>query len=195
MKTMEVRICWVSGLALLFILPFLLLTSGAVSSTDAAEAKAAQYIGAESCAKLCHKSAAKGKQLPIWQESKHAKAYGTLGTPEAKAIAKAKGIADPQKADACLKCHTTAHGVSDELLGAKFSKTEGVGCESCHGAGSLYKKMATMKDREKAVAAGLVIPDEKTCLGCHNKKSPTFKSFNFEEMWKKIAHPKPEKKG
>ena len=68
-----------------------------------------------------------------------------------------------------------------------------MGCESCHGAGSEYKSMKVMKDREASVAAGLVIPTEETCTGCHNDKSPTFKGFDFAEYSAKIAHPNPEK--
>ena len=197
MKTTFVRILWVAGLALVLMLPVvLLLHSGLIGGANAEEATpAAQYVGGETCAKICHKSAKQGTQLKIWQASAHAKAFETLGTPEAKKIAAEKGIADPQKADACLKCHVTAPGVSDDLKGAKFANDEGVGCERCHGPGSLYKKRSVMKDREKAVANGLLIPDEKTCLGCHNEESPTYKAFNYEEFLKKIAHPKPAAEG
>ena len=38
----------------------------------------------------------------------------------------------------------------------------------CNGFGGDYKSMKIMKDREAAVAAGLVIPTEETCTGCHN---------------------------
>ena len=197
MRTTFIRISWVLGLAFLLLLPLvLLLQSGLWTTASAEEGEAKpQYIGAVSCAKICHKSAKQGTQLKIWQASAHAKAFETLGTPEAKKIAAEKGIADPQKADACLKCHVTAPGVSDDLKGAKFTNDEGVGCERCHGAGSLYKKRSTMKNREKAVANGLMIPDEKTCLGCHNEESPTYKAFNYEEFLKKIAHPKPAAEG
>ena len=68
------------------------------------EKEVPKYIGAENCGK-CHKSAKKGNQLGMWQESQHSKAYATLASEEAKAIAKEKGIEDPQKAEACLKCH------------------------------------------------------------------------------------------
>ena len=166
---------------------------------EAAEKKPqAAYIGVEACGK-CHKRDSTGNQLGQWKETKHAKAYATLATPEAKKIAAEKGIADPQKDDKCLKCHVTAHGVDASLIaepaeGKKGHQIEdGVGCESCHGPGSLYKKRKTMKSREASVAAGLIIPDEKTCKKCHNEESPTFKGFNYEEMEKKIDHPNPKK--
>ena len=150
------------------------------------------YVGAGGC-KMCHKSEKKGNQFGQWEASKHAKAYATLATPQAKEIAKKKGIADPQKDGKCLKCHVTAHGVDASLIeGKKYKIEDGVQCESCHGPGSLYKKRPIMKDRKAAVAVGLIIPDEKTCKQCHNEESPTFKSFKYEEMVAKIAHPYPK---
>ena len=101
---------------------------------------------------------------------------------------------DPQKADECLRCHVTAFGVKKELIDPTCTYEEGVGCEACHGPGSEYRKLAIMKDHDKAVAAGLIEQTEKLCIKCHNKESPTYKPFNFEEDVKKIAHPNPKKK-
>jgi hypothetical protein len=98
------------------------------------------------------------------------------------------------EASECLKCHVTEYGVDASLLDAKYVANMGVQCESCHGAGSDYKKMSIMKDRAKAIENGLhdiSASDgtaEKLCVTCHNEESPTFEAFNFDEMWKKIAH-------
>lgn len=192
MKSVLVRISYVAGLGAVFLIAlFLLLTSGAFSPARGADEVVHKYVGAESCAKVCHKTAKQGGQLTIWQGTRHAQAFATLATEKAKEIAKAKGIADPQKAPECLACHTTAPKATDAQKDAKFTNDEGVGCERCHGPGSDYKTLTIMKDRAKSVAAGLLIPDEKTCIQCHNEKSPTFKGFKFEEMVAKIAHPKP----
>ncbi len=154
-----------------------------------------KYVGANSC-KACHMLPKSGAAFKIWQESKHAKAFATLASPEAKAIAQKKGIADPQKDAACLKCHDTAAGVAAAQLAPTFKAGEGVGCESCHGPGSAYKSMQVMKDvdagKVKGETVGLMKGDEKLCLKCHNSESPTFKGFNFAEMSKKIAHPTPK---
>jgi hypothetical protein len=150
------------------------------------------FVGAEKC-KMCHNSASKGAQFTKWSESAHAKAYVTLASEESKKIAAAKGIADPQKADECLRCHVTGHGAPAAKLTDKYKKEDGVGCESCHGPGGDYWKMETMKDKAKAVAAGLVLPTEETCKGCHNAESPVFKGFDFAAMSAKIAHPNPQK--
>ena len=152
-----------------------------------------KFVGVDKC-KTCHKLAKYGDQNAIWEKSKHANAYATLASEESKKIAKEMGIDDPQKSEKCLTCHVTAYGVADEMKEASFKMEEGVGCEACHGAGADYKKMSIMKNREKAVAAGLLIPDEKTCLNCHNEKSPTYKPFKYEERYKEIAHPKPAAK-
>ncbi len=46
-----------------------------------------------------------------------------------------------------------------------------------------------MKDRDASVAAGLRLPDESTCRGCHNENSPTFSGeFDFAEMKEKGVH-------
>ena len=151
-------------------------------------------IGSDGC-KMCHQTEKSGKQYSIWAESKHAQAFAVLASDKAKEIAKAKGIADAQKAPECLVCHSTR-----DFLGAKvaldpktkFTPAEGVGCEACHGAGSEYKTMSIMKDRAKSVPAGLLIPSKDTCLACHNEKSPTYKPFKFEERVAQIAHPVPK---
>jgi hypothetical protein len=98
------------------------------------------YVGAEKC-KMCHKV-----QYNSWLETTHAKSTDA-----------AKASTDPAFEAACLSCHATN---SDESLA-------GVQCEACHGAGADFKKMSIMKDREAAVANGLVIPTQATCDGCH----------------------------
>ena len=155
------------------------------------EAKVHAFVGTDGC-KLCHKLEAKGDQYGKWMASPHANAFKVLGTDEAKAIATKAGVkGDPQTADECLSCHVTAHGVKADLLGPKYAKEDGVGCESCHGAGADYKSNKVMKDPEAAKAAGLIMPTEETCTTCHNEKSPTFKEFDFKKAAAIIAHPDP----
>jgi hypothetical protein len=147
-----------------------------------------KYVGAEKC-KMCHMT--KGKAYPVWSESKHSKALLTLKGAAAIAIAKEKGIADPSADAKCLKCHATAATVPANLNGG-ITNAEGVSCEACHGPGSTYKSMTLMKNRTDAIKNGLLIPDEKTCLKCHNSESPTFKGFDFATYNAKIAHMNPK---
>lgn len=135
-----------------------------------------QFIGSKKC-KMCHKGAKKGEVWEKWEKGPHARAFETL---------KAKG---EEKNEKCLACHTTGYGAGGYKVGdANAPKFEGVGCESCHGPGSAYKKMSIMKDKAKSIENGMIVPDEKTCTKCHNEKSPTFKGFNFAEFTKKVSH-------
>ncbi len=132
------------------------------------------YIGAVKC-KMCHNKKSTGAQYEQWMGTKHAKAYESL-----------KG--DEQNDPACLKCHSTYYG-DDEMLMTTIKPEEGVSCESCHGPGSGYKSNTIMKDREKSIEKGLIIPDEKLCKKCHNEESPHYKGFNYDEYLKKVVHP------
>ena len=113
------------------------------------------YVGAKKC-KMCHLT-----EYKSWEKTKHAGVFDLLK--------------DDEKKDAkCIKCHVT--GSVDN---------PGVQCEACHGPGSDYKKKTIMKDHEAREKAGLIAkPDEKVCTKCHNKESPTFKEFKFEERIK-----------
>jgi len=155
-----------------------------------------KYIGVKNCS-MCHKTEKQGKQFVIWQGSKHSKAYKDLMSEKAAAIAKEKGISGkPVEAKECVECHTLGKTVEASMFEKSFNIEDGVQCETCHGPGSKYKGMSTMKDKQKAIAAGLHeykddAAIEAFCKNCHNEKSPTFKGFNFKEMRAKIIHSVP----
>ncbi len=152
-----------------------------------------KYIGVKKCS-MCHKSDEKVNQHSLWVSTKHAKAYETLGTDAGKETAQKAGVAgNPQEEPKCLKCHVAAYGVDSGLLEEGFKKEDGVQCEACHGAGRDYMAMSVMKDRQKAIEAGLVMPTKEVCVKCHNPESPNYKEFNFDEFYSKIAHPNPNK--
>ena len=65
---------------------------------------------------MCHKKDEVGKQYKIWQDSKHAKAFETLGTQAAKDAGAKLGVTDPQTDGKCLKCHSTAYGLTDKKV-------------------------------------------------------------------------------
>lgn len=52
-----------------------------------------------------------------------------------------------------------------------------------------------MEDKNLAVENGLRIYDniEELCIKCHNEESPSYKEFNFKEMWAKIGNSVPKK--
>lgn len=146
---------------------FLLAAAGVFTLAGGA---APTYVGSDKC-KICHKD-----QYTPWEASKHSKAWSALKPEE-------------QKKAECIKCHSTDGE----------GKFPNVGCEACHGPGSEYKSPNIMNKQKwaadpagqlkLATAAGLVAkPDEKVCVKCHNKQSPTFKGFNFAQMKEKIKH-------
>lgn len=151
-----------------------------------------KYVGVKKCS-MCHKSEAKGNQYGQWLSTSHAKAYERLASPEALETAKKAGVSgNPQEAPQCVKCHVTGYGLDAGLFDTGFLKSDGVQCEACHGAGSEYLSLSVMKDREKAIGAGLIMPTKELCVKCHNPESPSYKEFNFDESFKKIAHPRPK---
>jgi len=175
--------------------------SGSGQDKTAKPASVNHYIGAEKC-KSCHSAAESGDQYGAWTKMKHSKAFETLAGDEAKKLASAKGIADPQKADECVKCHVTAFGVPDDQIKKGFEKTHGVQCESCHGPGEAH-----MKARFSAAAAGggadgytkigadeiVAVPASDVCTKCHNDQSPNYKPFCYHEFNAKIRHLNPKK--
>ena len=119
-----------------------------------------EYVGAAKC-KMCHKV-----QYASWEGTKHAKATET-----------AKAGTDREWGADCAKCHTT--NASEDF--------EGVQCEACHGPGADFKKMSIMKDREAAVANGLMIPTQATCDSCHTGEDHATKKVMADELGNKEA--------
>lgn len=173
---------------------FVIASSLFLQNENSRSQSAAKYVGVNTCVGACHKTEGQGKQLDIWKDSKHSQAFLTLQTAAADEIAKTKGFTTPAaETKECLKCHVLGKDMDESEFETTFDKTQGVQCESCHGAGSEYKKLSVMKDKDKAVANGLMLHTEKEafCTQCHNSESPNFKGFNYEEAWEKIKHPKP----
>ncbi len=81
------------------------------------------------------------------------------------------------------------------MFEASFDPTQGVECETCHGPGSDYWKMSTMKDiHDKKIdgtQVGLIVPTAEVCTKCHNQESPFYHGFDFSADSAKIAHPIP----
>ncbi len=173
-----------------------------------------EYVGNKKC-KMCHNKVEKGEQFNKWLQTGHAQAIETLKSPEAQVIAKERGLTTTaDKAPECVVCHTTGFGsggyeIKDEAFWSqvtdkgkptkevkRMSDLQSVGCESCHGAGSMYKskkvKLAITAGEAAAADYGLLTVDENTCTACHNEDSPTYKPFDFKERLAKIAHPYPD---
>ncbi len=138
------------------------------------------FIGIAYC-KKCHEAPGIGNQYMVWAGSPHAKAFQILSTPRAAEIAAKHSLTGPAENFACLKCHTTGGGKTEA------TRSEGVGCESCHGPGSLYHDFsnhASFGNREnayrRAVSLGMypilglpgIKARERLCRYCHNEERP-----------------------
>src|SRR4051812_19680877 len=140
------------------------------------------YVGVATCAgTTCHgRSEANGvivrqDELRLWQDPSspagaHSRAWRVLTEPRAKAIAARLGIGEAASAPMCLGCHATPPGTR----GPRFQISDGVGCESCHGAASswLASHYAVGGTHGANVSRGLVpLEDPRAraarCLDCH----------------------------
>jgi YVTN family beta-propeller protein len=151
----------------------------------------AKYVGNHVCAG-CHV-----KQHKVWIGTKHARTWVMLNSGPAATVARAAGVKTqaPQYEAFCLRCHGTAADSEPEYRAANFHVEEGVQCEHCHGPGERYAKDDVMRDKQKAIGLGLVIPQKpEYCLGCHAPK-PSHAAlakppFDLKTAWEKIKHPK-----
>ena len=128
--------------------------------------QAASFAGSASCID-CHTGAAE-----VWQKSGHAHAFQALLT--------VKADADPN----CIACHTVGFGSPSGYLrefGTK--KLTDVGCESCHGPGSLHVEQrrsdAPATDHFRTLGAG-------DCQKCHHGEFS--RPFDFDKFWPQVQH-------
>ena len=163
-------------MALAAVLCLLGLASAAVAS--------GRFEGVASCAgATCHgRAEGNGKvvrqdELAHWQDPSsqggaHSRALAVLNGQRGQQIAATLGLGNAASAPACLGCHST--DAPANLRGERYQQSDGVSCESCHGAsGSWIASHYTMAGTHAAnVAAGL-IPLENpraranVCLDCH----------------------------
>lgn len=120
------------------------------------------YVGSSACG-ICHKMI-----YDHWSKTAHGVSYETLVYSGHQY--------DPE----CIKCHTTGYGyVSGFLNYEENQNLINVGCESCHGAGSLHIRNIN------ETSYGLT--DENICETCHDSEhSP---GFERNEYWRRIIHP------
>lgn len=109
------------------------------------------YVGNATC-QTCHEEA-----FPVYATTRHAHAYQTL----VKA-------AKQYRVD-CIACHVTGYQQAGGVCRVdRVTGREGVGCENCHGPGSLHSVDPTRANIRAA-------PGKNICVGCHNpENSPAF---------------------
>jgi hypothetical protein len=162
----------------------LILMAFAAAALPFASPAIAGYEGVATCAgSTCHgRNEGDGKvvrqdELMSWQEPSskggaHSRAYAVLGSARGQRIAATLGLGNASSASACIGCHATAAPVGQR--GPRFQLSDGVGCESCHGAASgwLASHYAVPATRASNIAQGMIPLDNPVvragvCLDCH----------------------------
>jgi hypothetical protein len=168
-----------AGLAVALILIFLLPPHATAQDP---QVSTGTFLGVASCGgTTCHgRSHADGAvvrqdELMLWQDpataaGAHSRAWSVLREERSQAIGRRLGIGDPSTAPVCLGCHATPAGPR----GIRFQTSDGVGCESCHGAASgwVSTHYAVGASHGANVARGLVPLENPRvragrCLDCH----------------------------
>jgi hypothetical protein len=162
-----------------------LWSSGSLWALPESAPRKANYVGSARC-RSCHMAEHKG-----WSDSPHARSMGTLAHGDPKKIEemaarlKIRLTASPDKTEACVTCHVTGfqlRGGYPQPDSIKNAGVASVGCESCHGPGSLHLT-AAMADKKKTIHAG----SEAMCRQCHTAVlSP---DFDFAQYSKRGVHP------
>ncbi len=155
-----------------------------------------KYVGVRVCAE-CHADSTgdfdKGA-FQVWQNHFHSQAFKTLERDYTRQIAsRVRGVDDPTTDWRCVKCHQTAFGADPDQIAASYRPEDGVGCEVCHGPGSVYAEEEHGPDVPNREAMGFRVlrnlaDRREVCTSCHNKASPTFIGFDLREFSRKIAH-------
>jgi len=158
-----------------------------------------QFLGVETCGSSeCHGSAERWrnatvlmKERLIWNSSRHASAYDSLKSELGRKITRNLGLPNGENVKQCLSCHSTY--VPNSQRGERFSLTDGVTCESCHGPGGnfLSTHVYPSSTHEKNLLAGMTPTSEpdyraNLCLSCHqaNKKN------QFKHAFYGAGHPR-----
>jgi hypothetical protein len=128
----------------------------------------ASYAGTRRCVE-CHKSSGLN-----WAQSGHARAFATLLGRQADA--------DPK----CIGCHTIGFGAFSGYQRA-FGKEKlvDVGCESCHGPGSLHVRQ---REGDASISFTYRPLGPGDCQKCHHGEFS--RPFKWEEFWALIKHGK-----
>ena len=125
-------------------------------SQPAAPADTSGYVWDAAC-KDCHSDV-----WDAWAKTKHKTALNRLSAAEHE--------------QPCAACHLTG-SITPVLAEGKVLNT-GVQCESCHGPGKAHVDTAKAGTPARFAAK----PDEKTCVVCHNEKSPHYHGFFYSAM-------------
>lgn len=159
----------------------------------------AKYVGSERCGD-CHAEA-----YQIWQKTGHSHAFQTLEDVQNPKLRQF----DPE----CVVCHTVGFkydtGYYDPPAGATAKQIEkhnlrlrDVGCESCHGPGSMHadnpgnpKYLALINPIKLKGNPNNALKLDFFCQTCHDIENDVHwgQKKPFQQSWDRIAHPTPKK--
>ena len=130
-----------------------------VGSRIFAEGEGASYVGDRKC-KKCHL-----KMHKDWELREHAKAFQSLKAEDL-------GRTDETTKKACVACHATGFGKPSGFTAPdKTPDLANVGCEACHGPGSIHaarEKTENQKLKESNGDLRILRADAAACIACHN---------------------------
>jgi hypothetical protein len=156
------------------------------AAPGAARQEEPEYVGSRAC-RRCHL-----REYRSWQNSAHANIFTLLEPgmrPEAKRKVNLQPDVDYRTNELCLQCHTVGYGTPSGFKSLEETPDlTGVGCETCHGPGSIYIQDGVMGNDnldhsfEEVFAAGLIypVPDE-VCRQCHTNPATPFNPELFPE--------------
>lgn len=187
---------------LIFIM-YLSLSFGTCASVDVTHVlpieMKGKFLGVETCGSSeCHGSVERWrnatvlmKERLIWNSSRHARAYKSLSSELGRKITRNLGLPSGEQTKECLSCHATY--VPSSQRGERFSLSDGVTCESCHGPGGnfLSTHVYPSSNHKKNLAAGMTPTSAAAyranlCMSCHqaNKKN------QFKHAYYGAGHPR-----
>lgn len=151
---------------LLTLYQHIIMDEDLTGSTPQQQKSSLKFVGTAAC-KTCHID-----EWTSWKTTKHAHAYHTLE------------VAGHEEDPECLTCHTIGFGFSGFLSIEETPNYLDVGCENCHGAGSIHVKQQSEVSNAINIDYGTVT--EATCLVCHTMKNSP--KFDLKVYFPKILH-------
>jgi Cytochrome c554 and c-prime len=138
------------------------------------------HLGVASCGgTTCHgRSQPDGRvvrqdEIMRWQEASsvtgsHSRALAILSSERSGQIARKLGIGSAPSAQMCLGCHAEP----TPAVGPRFQRSDGIGCEACHGGAANWIEVHKTGNHPASLAAGLVKLESpkvraSVCLDCH----------------------------
>ena len=143
------------------------LVSGQAFAQPAAGEEEAAFVGSASCAD-CH------DEIYERFQANSKKAHTRVN------VEKMLDKLSPEEQNTCFQCHATGYGKKGGFISYAQTPALGdVGCETCHGPGSLHAETGDVDLIQRR-------PAMEQCLSCHNAER--IQNFNFKPLIYSGAH-------